>query len=118
VAAAAQALVAEAAMEGWLRWSLATWQNVKYRSQQAPEVPPATLVSLLLRELGRMPDHRLLLQAMAAGLRVQALWYAIAGDEANAERAALLAGATATLPITENPLLARLLERGLGSNPG
>jgi hypothetical protein len=114
LAAAAQALVAEAAMEGWLRWSVATWQNVKYRSQQTPEVPPATLVSLLLRELGRMPDHRLLLQAMAAGLRVQTLWYAIAGDAANAERAALLAQATITLPITENPLLARLLERGLG----
>lgn len=118
VAAAAQALVAEPAMEGWLRWSLATWQNVKYRSQQAPEVPPGTLVSLLLRELGRMADHRLLLGAMAAGLRVQTLWYAIAGDAANAERAALLAQATVTLPITENPLLARLLERGLGSSPG
>jgi hypothetical protein len=114
VAAAAQELVSEAAMEGWLRWSLATWQGVKYRSQQAPAVPPGTLVSLLLRELGRMPDHRALLQAMTAGLRVQTLWYAIAGDVANAERAALLAQATAILPITDNPLIAALLERGLG----
>ena len=51
---------------------------------------------------------------MTAGLRVQTLWYAVAGDPANAERAALLAQATATLPITENPFIADLLERGLG----
>ena len=114
LAAAAHALAEEAAMEAWLRWSLITWQNVKYRSQQAPAVPSRTLVSLLLRELGRMPDHRALLQAMTAGLRVQTLWYAVAGDPANAERAALLAQATATLPITENPFIADLLERGLG----
>ena len=101
-------------MEAWLRWSTVTWQNVKYRSQQAPEVPPRTLVNLLLRELGRLPDHRTLLQAMAAGLCVQTLWYAVAGDTVNAERAALLAQATAVLPVTENPLIAELLERGLG----
>ena len=55
-------------MEGWVRWSTAMWHNVKYRSQQPPAVPPATLVSLLLRELGRMPDHRALLQAMIGRL--------------------------------------------------
>lgn len=113
-AAAAHALVDDAAMESWLRWSTVTWQNVKYRSQQAPEVPARTLVNLLLRELGRLPDHRTLLQAMATGLCVQTLWYAVAGDTANAERAALLAQATAVLPVTENPLIAELLERGLG----
>jgi hypothetical protein len=116
-AAAAAVLVQDAAMEGWLRWAFATWQNVKYRSQQTPEVPPATLVSLLLRELGRLPDHRLLLGAMAAGLRLQTLWYAAAGDPANAERAALLARVTANWPVIENPLIAGLLERGL-NKPG
>jgi hypothetical protein len=113
VAAAADVLVTEAAMDGWLRWGIATWQNVKYRSQQPPEVPSRTLVNLLLRELARMPDHRSLLQAMTAGLRLQTVWYAVAGDTANAERAALLAQATTALPISENPLIANLLERGL-----
>lgn len=113
VASVARALVSDPAMEGWLRWSTATWQSVKYRSQQAPEIPAATLVSLLLRELARMPDHRSLLLSMAAGLRAQALWYAVAGDHANAERAALLARAMTVLPITENPLISALLERGL-----
>ncbi len=113
LSAAADALVADPAMEGWLRWSQVTWQNVKYRSQQTPEVPAGTLVSLLLRELGRMTDHRLLLDAMAAGLRVQALWYAVANAPVQAEYAVRLAQVMATLPITENPLLARLLERGL-----
>ena len=112
VADAAAILVEDPAMEGWVRWSTAMWHNVKYRSQQPPAVPPATLVSLLLRELGRMPDHRALLQAMIAGLRVQTLWYAVAGDQANAGHAALLARATATLPITDNPLLAELLQKG------
>lgn len=112
VADAAAILVDDPAMEGWVRWSTAMWHNVKYRSQQPPAVPPATLVSLLLRELGRMPDHKALLQAMIAGLRVQTLWYAVAADQANAGHAALLARATATLPITENPLLAGLLQKG------
>ena len=109
---AAAILVDDPAMEGWVRWSTAMWHNVKYRSQQPPAVPPATLVSLLLRELGRMPDHKALLQAMIAGLRVQTLWYAVAGDQVNAGHAALLARATATLPIIENPLLAGLLQKG------
>ena len=112
VADAAAILVEDPAMEGWVRWSTAMWNNVKYRSQQPPAVPPATLVSLLLRELARMPDHKALLQAMIAGLRVQTLWYAVAGDQANAGHAALLARATATLPIIENPLLAGLLQKG------
>lgn len=112
VTEAASALVDDPAMEGWVRWSTAMWHNVKYRSQQPPAVPPPTLVSLLLRELGRMPDHKALLQAMVAGLRVQTLWYAMAGDQANAGHTALLARATAVLPITENPLLAGLLQKG------
>jgi hypothetical protein len=111
-AAAATALADDPAMEGWLRWSTALWHSVKYRAQQPPAVAPATLVSLLLRELVRMPDHRPLLQTMTAGLRVQTLWYAVAGEEANAARAALLTRATAQLPITDNPLVARLLEKG------
>lgn len=115
VAEAAAILVDDPAMEGWVRWSAAMWHNVKYRSQQPPAVPPATLVSLLLRELGRMPDHRTLLKAMVAGLRVQTLWYAIAGSPANAARTALLARATATLPITENALIAGLLEKGFSA---
>jgi hypothetical protein len=115
VTEAAAILVDDPAMEGWVRWSAAMWHNVKYRSQQQPAVPPATLVSLLLRELGRMPDHRTLLKAMVAGLRVQTLWYVIAGSPANAGRAALLARATATLPITDNPLVAGLLQKGFGA---
>ena len=111
-AEAAGILVEDPAMEGWVRWSGAMWHNVKYRSQQPPAVPPATLVSLLLRELGRMPDHKALLQAMVAGLRVQTLWYAVAGQQANAGHAALLARVTAVLPITENPLVAGLLQKG------
>ena len=49
---------------------------------------------------------------MIAGLRVQTLWYAVAGERRNAGRAALLAPATATLPITDNPLVAGLLAKG------
>jgi hypothetical protein len=112
VAEAAAFLADDPAMEGWGRWSKTLWNSVKYRSQQPPAVPATTLVSLLLRELVRMPDHRTLLQAMVAGLQVQTIWYAVAGSPANAARAALLAQATGTLPITENPFIARLLEKG------
>jgi hypothetical protein len=115
LADAAGGLVEDEAMYGWVRWSKALWNNVKYRSQQPPDVPSTTLISLLLREMSRMPDHRLLLKSMAAGLRTQTLWYAVAGNTVQAERAALLAQATAILPITENPLVAGLLAKGLGA---
>jgi hypothetical protein len=114
VSEAATVLADDPAMEGWLRWSRSLWNSVKYRSQQPPAVPPVTLVSLLLRELVRMPDHRQLLQTMAAGLRVQTLWYAIAGSPSHATRAALLARTMLALPITDNPFNARLLEKGYG----
>jgi hypothetical protein len=113
VAEAAGILADDPVLEGWLRWSKALWNSVKYRSQQQPAVPATTLVSLLLRELMRMPDHHALLQAMVAGLRLQTLWYAVAGSPAHAARTALLAQAMGTLPITENALVARLLEKGL-----
>ncbi len=113
VAAAAAVLVDDPAMEGWAHWSTAMWHSIKFRSQQPPAVPTNTLVSLLLRELSRMADHHTLLKAMAAGLRVQTLWYAVYASTACAEHAALLAQATAALPITENPLVALLLQKGL-----
>lgn len=115
---AAAALAVTPAMEGWVRWSTAVWDGVQPSASVPQELPRSALVALLLRELGRMPDHANLLAAMAAGLRVQSLWFALAAEPQNAARAATLAAATARLPIGENPLLVILLERGLQKDRG
>jgi hypothetical protein len=113
LADAAAALAPDPAMESWVRWGQAVWESVQQPPRYTRDIPSAALVSLLLRELGRTPDHGNLLQAMAAGLREQTLWFALAGQPEQAARAAQLASVTPVLPIAENPLLAVLLEAGL-----
>jgi hypothetical protein len=100
-------------MEGWVRWATAVWDSVQPAGSVPQELPRAALVALLLRELERMPDHPHLLQAMATGLRVQTIWFVLAGEPQNAAHAAALAAVMTHLPINENPFLALLLERGL-----
>lgn len=117
LAKAAQILVAEPAMSAWVNWAATIWDNVRHNSQTAKDASHPALIGALLRELGRTPDHKVLLNAMNAGLRVQTLWYAIAGEAANAERCALLAVATLRQPIVDNPFLGGLLEAGLRRKP-
>ena len=110
-------LLENPAMEGWVRWAIAVWNSVQPAGSVPQELPRAALVALLLRELGRMPDHANLLQAMATGLRVQTIWFAVVGEPQSAAHAAAVAAGMTRLPISENPFLALLLERGLVEQP-
>ena len=113
--AAAAALVSHPAMQGWRQWSVAVWASLQPLPDAPRSLAPSALVIVLFRELSQLPDHGELLHAMQVGLRVQALWFAIAGDRPDADRALLLARWIDRLPITENPWLEALLEMGLRS---
>jgi len=113
LADAATALAPDPAMASWVRWGQAVWESAQPPRRYKRDLAGGALVNLLLRELGRTPEHGNLRQAMAAGLRKQTLWFALAGQPEQAARAAQLASVTPVLPIAENPLLAVLLEAGL-----
>ncbi|MEZ4609583.1 MAG: hypothetical protein R2838_04890 [Caldilineaceae bacterium] len=59
-----------------------------------------------------------LLAAFAEALHAQALWFALAGDDLDAERATVLAAAMTQLPVERNPLLAAILTNGLTAASG
>ncbi len=100
-------------MGGWLQWGAAVWATLEPMTKTQQGLSTAALTRLVLRELGQLPDHSDFLDAMAIGLRIQAIWFGAAGDEQNARRSATLAGWMAQLPIADNPFLAVLLEEGL-----
>lgn len=97
-------LFAHAAMESWqLRnWGLlpATYQRVL--SQQE-------LVGTLLKQMATTGESSEVGQALTAGLRAQAVWLALAGEEGLAHKAAHLAQLLPQLPLTDNPVLAHML---------
>jgi hypothetical protein len=70
----------------------------------------------MLRELEQWPDHTVLLDALAMGLRAQAAWLHYAGETESAQQALALAGQMRQLPLPQNPLLARMLAVGIGKN--
>ena len=69
-------------------------------------------VTQVLKQVAKWEEREQLLDALAASLCAQAAWLHLAGDEANARNAHLLAGQMQTLPVTENPLLAALVAVG------
>jgi hypothetical protein len=111
-------LLAHPAMQSWTAWARAVWASVESPQRSPLEASRSALVGLLLRELARLPDRQELLLSMQAGLRVQALWFAIAGDERNADRAATLAGAMLQVPMEDHPFIATILDNGLQAQHG
>jgi len=104
LAADTEALFAHAAMESWqLRnWGLlpAAYQSVL--SQQE-------LVGTLLKQMAITGESSEVGQALTAGLRAQAAWLALAGEETLAYTAVRLAQQLPHLPLTDNPVLAHML---------
>jgi hypothetical protein len=72
-------------------------------------LPQQELVMALLKQMERGTDGAQLSLALTAGLRVQASWLYLAGEQALAEQCATLALQLARLPITQNPVLAYML---------
>jgi hypothetical protein len=106
---AVQTLLTHPALGAWLAWGAAVWATLDPLPEQQKSAPSAVLISLLLREMARVPNAQALIAGMAAGLRALAIWFWCHGDRTEAEHAARLAAALPAMPIAQNPLLAALL---------
>jgi hypothetical protein len=118
---AAVSLLNHPAMEAWLyqnRPLIAPLQGIP-----APDSSDdrATLVQAVLAQLERSPETAQLPGAMEAGLRAQAAWFEIAGSPETANLALTLAESVPRLRISQNPLLAAIVEvelRVRAADPG
>ncbi len=98
--------------------ALARWTFVSLPSADSAKLfgrplSPIQLASLILSEIAQVPERTQLMSALEDGLRAQAAWLHLSGDEARAACAYRLAQVTPLLLVTENPLIRRMVERGL-----
>ena len=94
-------------MENWLvqKWALLP-------TAHTGNLPPQELVTALLRQMDKEGSTQLA-AALSAGLRAQASWLYLANEKELAEQTAVLAEQLVRLSITENTVLAHLLENAL-----
>lgn len=106
-------LMAHPAMEAWTLPARNMWHALKPGAFFELQLPVEQLGHMLLRELEREPNKTALLTSLESGLRLQALWYAVAGLADLAERGQALSAAMIETPVIHNPLLQRMLTQGL-----
>ena len=95
---AVQTLLAHPALGAWLAWGAAVWSTLDPLPEQQKSAPPAVLISLLLREMARVPNAQALVAGMAAGLRALAIWFWYHEERREAELSARLAAALPSCP--------------------
>ncbi len=105
----AEALMAHPAMEGWLRRNPVMLNMLELAEAQPPSLPIEAVIHHLLKILASWPGHTQMLDALMAGLRGQAVWLHLNGDESASGQAQLQAGAVTQLPVERNPLLIVML---------
>jgi hypothetical protein len=110
---AAEELLAHPALAGWSFNHRLLLHSLGAAGSSLAQLPMHEVASVMLRELAQRAEYVQLLAALSAALRSQAVWLHIAGNLESAQRAHLLARTMAQLPLTQNPLLLRLLETGL-----
>lgn len=111
--AATETLLAHPAMEGWQLQNRTVQQAMRFSQGPDRTLPVAEMVAFTLREMEKWPERTTLLTALEAGLRMQAGWLFYAGELETAQSAQHLADQMGTLPLTQNPLLARMLAAGI-----
>jgi hypothetical protein len=111
--AATETLFAHPAMAHWSLTSQAILKATPAAARPHPELPLAETITALLREIARWPESAALAPALARGLRGQAAWLHLAGEQKLAELALGLAQAMPQLSPLQNPVLARMLAAGL-----
>ncbi|MCB0189102.1 MAG: hypothetical protein KDE31_32760 [Caldilineaceae bacterium] len=92
-------------------WQLNNWTVWPDTAQVA--LPQQELMRALLKQMEVGSDSQQLNSALTAGLRAQAGWLYLAGEQPLAQQCATLAAALPTLPISQNPVLARMLASAL-----
>ncbi|MCC6458330.1 MAG: hypothetical protein IT328_25485 [Caldilineaceae bacterium] len=111
---AAAELLAHPAMDGWAFNNRMLLHSLGAAGSSLAQLPAPDIAAIMLRELSQRAEYGQLLAALSAALRAQAIWLHIAGNVESAQRAYLLARTMPQLSPTQNPLLLRLLEAGLG----
>ena len=101
---------------GWIRQSPAAILTLPESLAFVPKAERGSLVRTLLDQFEQQPYGKELPHAMAAGLRNQAAWYELAGYPDTAERLLRLASVMPLVPVSQNPLLAALLETALSGD--
>jgi hypothetical protein len=92
-------------------WQFNNWTVWPDMAQVA--LPQQELMRALLKQMEQGSDSQQLNSALSAGLRAQAGWLYLAGERALAQQCATLAAALPTLPVSQNPVLARMLASAL-----
>lgn len=92
-------------------WQLQQWALLPNATRG--NLPQQELVKALLRQMEQGAEGVQLGVALAAGLRAQASWLYLAGEQTLAEETVALAAQLPQLPATENTVLVRLLENAL-----
>lgn len=95
-------------MESWLlhRWAVVP-------AAQRSGIPPQELVTALLTQMEQGGDRTQLAAALSAGLRAQATWLHFVGEQTFAKEVVALANHLLQIPISQNAVLARMLENAL-----
>ncbi len=106
-------LLAHPAMEGWQLQNRTVQQAMRFSQGPDRTLPVAEMVAFTLREMEKWPERATLLTALETGLRMQAGWLFYAGELEIAQYAQRLADQMSTLPLAQNPLLARMLAAGI-----
>jgi hypothetical protein len=111
--AAAAKLLRHPVMAAWTLQYQALHSIVKPQAK----LSEAQFAARILQEIENRPESALLSAGLEEGLRAQSAWLYLAGDHDSAQAALLLAEHVPHLPLTQNPLLAHLLEASLLATP-
>ncbi len=106
-------LLAHPIMEEWKLQNRSLLQAARPNASAAATLPATGIVAMLLHELEKWPENRVLVNALEVGLRAQAGWLYYRGEPENAQQAQILADQMQQLPLPQNPLLARMLAAGI-----
>ncbi|MCX6045485.1 MAG: hypothetical protein NT075_10255 [Chloroflexi bacterium] len=109
----ATTLLAHPIMEEWKLQNRSLLQATRPNASVAATLPATGVVAMLLHELEKWPENRVLVNALEIGLRAQASWLYYRGESESAEQAHILADQMQHLPLSQNPLLARMLADGV-----
>ena len=114
---AAVTLLDHPVMEAWRNQNRSLIASLPETPAQVSPEERSALVQAALAQLERRPQSAQLPAAMADGLRAQAAWFHIAGSPETANLALMLAETMPHLPVSQNPLLATIVEAGLRTRP-
>jgi len=100
--------------QSWLLYNQMFLQGFDLKQDDLVTWPSAVIIQAVLQEIARWPHHGQLVATVEEALRAQAAWFHIADEPEQAQRAYLLARWMRHLPVTQNPMLARMVAMGIG----